>query len=604
MTIRDMMVRTTRCLAVSGAAAALSFMAFAARAQEGAAAPDLTLEAAYPADPAEKGAARAQEGAAAPDLTLEAADPAKKGDRALAPADTAAMVHRPLPMSDADVAAKAAANRAREEAEKSGAKRPFSPLDLAPSGRAGPRPLLPVVVNGFPGSSGLTERGTPPDTTGAIGPDRYIQLVNSRAEIFNRFAGSFIGGGTLNSLAAIPIAPNVLSTDPQVIWDTQTNRFYYTALFAFPAFDHKLGIGFSKTSSPNNVTTDWCHYALGFPAQRPDFPKLGHSGYFLIIGANIFDSRRVFLGSRLVAISKPPAGTACPAPSTFTVGATRALVDSTGHLVFTPVPAIQVDTATIGFAVARNGTTPSNRLWFFNVTRDPTTGQPVFGPARGVTVGTYAIPPNAPQPVFTQLLDTSDARMTQAVQAIDPRLGTFSFWTQHTIRDPIFGTASAVRWYEINPVPATPVVLRTSFTGAGDFFAFNGAISPDRRVDRERGISQFGNNFVLEYNTSGPTVGVPDVIAESSINGGPTDVREVVQGVGPYRDFSCPNVRGDCSAHDCVCSWGDYSAATPDPRPVTGGTVGVVWGTNQFSGVPTPPANGVNWRTRIFAVKP
>jgi hypothetical protein len=200
------------------------------------------------------------------------------------------------------------------------------------------------------------------------------------------------------------------------------------------------------------------------------------------------------------------------------------------------------------------------------------------------------------RPVFTQLLDTSDARMTQAVQAIDPRLGTFSFWTQHTIADPIFGTASAVRWYEINPVPATPVVLRTGFTGAGDFFAFNGAISPDRRVDRERGISQFGNNFVLEYNTSGPTFGVPDVIAESSINGGPTGAREVVQGVGPYRDFSCPNP-GD------ICSWGDYSAATPDPRPVIAGS-GVVWGTNQFSGVPLPPANGVNWRTRIFAVKP
>jgi hypothetical protein len=236
----------------------------------------------------------------------------------------------------------AAADRAREEAEKSGAKRPFSPPDLAPAGRAGARPLFPVVVNGFPGLSGLTERGTPPDTTGTIGLTRYIQLVNSRAEIFNRFAGSFIGGGTLNSLAAIPIAPNVLSADPQVIWDTQTNRFYYTALFEFPAFDHKLGIGFSKTSSPNNVTTDWCHYTLGFPAQRPDFPKLGHSGYFLIIGANIFDSRRVFLGSRLVAISKPPAGTGCPALSTFRIGATRALVDSTNHRVWTPVPANQV----------------------------------------------------------------------------------------------------------------------------------------------------------------------------------------------------------------------------------------------------------------------
>ena len=49
--------------------------------------------------------------------------------------------------------------------------------------------------------------------------------------------------------------------------------------------------------------------------------------------------------------------------------------------------------------------------------------------------------------------------------------------------------------------------------------------------------------------------------------------------------------------------WGDYSAATPDPRPIIAGR-GVVWGTNQYSGLVNPPAGGVNWRTQIFATEP
>lgn len=70
----------------------------------------------------------------------------------------------------------------------------------------------------------------------------------------------------------------------------------------------------------------------------------------------------------------------------------------------------------------------------------------------------------------------------------------------------------------------------------------------------------------------------------------------VKNGVGPYRDFTCVSAGS-------TCRWGDYSAATPDPRPTIAGR-GEVWGTSQFSGVLNPPANGVNWHTEIFALQP
>jgi len=169
----------------------------------------------------------------------------------------------------------------------------------------------------------------------------------------------------------------------------------------------------------------------------------------------------------------------------------------------------------------------------------------------------------------------------------------YSFWTQHTIAN---GSVSGVRWYEINPAPATPVVLRTGTITAANTFLFNAAISPDRQV---RGATKaFGDSFVIQYNVSSSVNNInPRIVAASSLHGGALSGAKVIKnGVGPYRDFTCPN-SGD------TCRWGDYAAATPDPAPTTAG-VGEVWSTNQFSGVLNPPAGGVNWRTRIFALQP
>jgi hypothetical protein len=64
-----------------------------------------------------------QESGSGPGLILREANPNEHGDGTLGPAAKAAIKHGPLPFSDADVAAKAAANRARDEAEKATAPR-------------------------------------------------------------------------------------------------------------------------------------------------------------------------------------------------------------------------------------------------------------------------------------------------------------------------------------------------------------------------------------------------------------------------------------------------------------------------------------------------
>jgi hypothetical protein len=517
-------------------------------------------------------------------LTLQAAEPSEQGS--LGPAHAATLhQHGALPFSDADVAAKAAADKAHAELEWSGALQPASPSELAAAGVGAPGANVPAIVGGLNFGGQHNANVAPPDTTGAIGPSRYIQLVNETAAIYNRITGAVIVSGTLNTLAGLSSTVNTF--DPQMMWDPGTSRFYYVMDSIFSATDNRLSFGFSTTANPANLTTNWCHYTLGFGSFFPDYPKLGDSAFFAIIGSNGFAPG--FVGSDIVAISKPPAGTGCPSASSFKLGAVFNIKDSTGAQVFTPVPANQVDPLATGYVVTRSGPLPATNLWIFNVTKGGT-GLPVFGTARAVPVASYTIPPNASQSGLSQLLDTLDARPTNAVQAFNPVRNTFSLWTQHTIET---ATASEVRVYEINPAPVAPTLLRSIDVAATNVFLFNGSVSPDRR--RNGAASAFGDSVVFDYSVSSPVI-FARIVAGSSLHGAAPSFLLVKAGVAPYRDFTCPNP-GD------TCRWGDYSGASPDPGAPSG-TAGQVWGANQFDGVVNPSTGSANWRTQIFALKP
>lgn len=516
-------------------------------------------------------------------LTVGEADPGKPGYSRQTGA------RRPLPASKAEALRKAALDRdvRKQSAALTTDTRLASPLVASASTL-----VAPTLATTFSFEGQAAALTSPPVANGAIGRTRYIQVVNRSVGIYSRTSGALLASGTLDDLAGL--STTVESFDPQIMWDPSTNRFYYLMNSNFSASDNRLSFGFSKTATPTNTSTDWCHYDVAYGAEFPNFPKLGDSRYFLIFGVNTFsssDETGGFVGSDLIAVSKPAAGSVCPAASSFKMGSKRNLADA-----FTPVPANQIDRINIGYAVARkltlSGTGSSSMLWIFDISRNSTTGFPVFSDGKAVTVAAHSLPANAAQPTVTQLLDTLDTRPTHAVQAFDPRLGVFSLWTQQTIANGPSG--SSVRWYQIDPAPTAPVVLRWGNLSAGaNTFVFNAATSPDRKVD---GLTTaFGNNAVMEYNISSKTV-APRINAASSVDGAAFTTVGVRAGVGPYVDFTCPDPAD-------VCRWGDQSSASPDPKPVAGAT-GQVWGTNQYSGVVNPsPANG-NFRTRIFRLNP
>ncbi len=311
--------------------------------------------------------------------------------------------------------------------------------------------------------------------------------------------------------------------------------------------------------------TNWCKYVVDYGVQFADYPKLGDSGFFAIIGVNVFANggNGGYLRSDLMAISKPPAGRGCPAASGFKFD-DRTLSSS----AFTPVPANEIDTNPSGWAVAISNRLPSTQLRLFQVNQNGATGNPVIHRSpTNVTVPSYTFPPNAPQAGSINRIDTAFAQNTQAVGAIDPGRGhKFALWTQHTVRG---GAGAAVRWYEIDPVAHS--VLQKDTATSPSLFQFNAAISPNRQVNGA--ISTGGDAMVMNYNTSSTTTR-PGISMVSKVGGSAQSAPRVVRNSpGQLSGFDCSTVPQTGS-----CRWGDYAAATPDPS-----TANQIWQVSQFA---------------------
>ncbi len=232
----------------------------------------------------------------------------------------------------------------------------FDPDPLAPHTPSAPAPSPQAVVRvNQPGVSVIEEFWccTPPDTTGAIGPTRYLEMVNNLVAVHDR---------NLNRLSQLDLAsfvgaPGGLNlTDPQIQWDPQGNRWLYAAL-AFATHNNFLVLGWSKTDDPSDLAGGWCRFGLFTGNNLNDYPKLGHDDTFLTIGTNVFDDTSgtfVFTTANIWAVPKPDVGDAsCTPPEAFAFAdAANPLRNADGTLAVTPVAANTSDNSANGYVVA------------------------------------------------------------------------------------------------------------------------------------------------------------------------------------------------------------------------------------------------------------
>ncbi|HZE13615.1 MAG TPA: hypothetical protein VE086_07655, partial [Chthoniobacterales bacterium] len=191
---------------------------------------------------------------------------------------------------------------------------------------------MPTPITTFAGLNS-TQSGCgclPPDTHGDVGPNHFIQSVNSSIKIFDKSGNALNGtnGTTYNSFFSAmgpttPCGSNLNDGDGFVLYDHLADRWLISD-FAFSAFPGPgpfyQCIGVSKTSDP--VAGGWWLYAVQVdpanPGQLGDYPKFGlwPDAYYFTVNlfsgltqaTETFDGVRVFALPRLAMIN----GTGAP----------------------------------------------------------------------------------------------------------------------------------------------------------------------------------------------------------------------------------------------------------------------------------------------------
>lgn len=144
--------------------------------------------------------------------------------------------------------------------------------------------------------SGMTRSGNlPPDTTGDVGPDHFVQMINAtRFEVFDKQGNSQFGPMNFSQLWVNAGKSDTCTSDlgdPIVVYDHLANRWL---LSQFAGNPNAMCVAISQ--SPDPSTGNWFLYT--FPVSDfPDYPKFGvwPDGYYMStfegsdLGAFAFD---------------------------------------------------------------------------------------------------------------------------------------------------------------------------------------------------------------------------------------------------------------------------------------------------------------------------
>ncbi len=178
-----------------------------------------------------------------------------------------------------------------------------------------PIPNMPAPIQTFAGLTSAQACGTcvPPDSDGDVGPNHYINSVNSSIRIFDKLGNPLTGPTTYNSFfsAMGPTTPcglNQNDGDGVVFYDHLADRWVVSD-FAFPAFpgvSFYQCVGVSKTSDP--VSGGWWLYAIQVDPANPtylgDYPKFGMWPDAYYLSMNEFSNNTTFNGVRVYALDR------------------------------------------------------------------------------------------------------------------------------------------------------------------------------------------------------------------------------------------------------------------------------------------------------------
>jgi len=466
-----------------------------------------------------------------------------------------------------------------------------------------PAPTMPGPLVTFDGIS-ETQSGcgcAPPDTDGDVGPNHYIEAINSSFKIFDKSGNTLAGPTTFNSFFAALIGTPCAAAndgDPYVLYDPVADRWLISD-FAFAAFPGALFyqcIGVSQTSDP--VSGGWYLYAVQVDATNPtflgDYPKFGfwnnpqpNGAYFLTV--NLFSNPTTFNGVRVFAfdrgsmLSGGPVNAVAFTIPTSGLGDSYSLVPATFRAGSPPPAGRDEFLLAVDSPASENTALTQVKGWLFHVDfatpANSTLGNlPNHTPNASITVSSFveawtnsAGVSIVPQQGTTQKLDTlGDKIMTPVVY--QNLAGTESLWADQTNILNFPTGPTIIRWYQFNVTggsfPATAAQQQDWSNGLDGLWRFMPSIAVDA-----------SGNAAIAYSTSN-SANFPGIRYAGRLAGDPSNNL----GQGEATMFS------GTGSQTSPSRWGDYSMTTVDPSDGM-----TFWHVNEYYAT-----NGsFTWNTRI-----
>jgi len=363
----------------------------------------------------------------------------------------------------------------------------------------GPLVPMPTPITSFVGLDFNTwGAGHPPDTVGDVGPNHYVQAVNTSVGVYNKTTGALILGRTFNTLFTGAPAPcNLNQGDPTVVYLPQYDRwvvsdFAWTNIQNGPYFQC---IAVSQTSNPTGA---YFLYTIQTHATfLPDYPKMGIWNDALYMTTNLFDcttsncSAATFQGVGAYAFN---------IANMISGGAATTIIFNLNFTHYSMLPSNYRGTAP-----------PAGRPNYFVEMFDPpsfgwqvykfhadfvTPANSTFTGPTAVAQAAYTLAPGSVAALGGENIDTLSDRPMMQNQYRNIG-GVESLWLNHAVNSPI-----GIQWVQINvtgnTVNTTPVQQQIYNPGDG-LNRFMGALAVDKQ-----------GNMALGYSVSSSTI-FPDI---------------------------------------------------------------------------------------------
>jgi hypothetical protein len=474
------------------------------------------------------------------------------------------------------------------DAAVQGAPGPSAP-NPTPSG-------TPVNFEGTP-----VNNGAPPDSDGRVGPNHYVQFVNTRFQIWDKTGkplyGPFLGKTLWQYLGGVCAVHN--DGDPVVAYDNLADRFiltqFTTAIPAGPDQGSHQCFAISKTGDPLGPYYLYDFRTSTDPALFEDYPHLGvwPDSYYMTtreFSGTSFQHDNIYAFERAAILAGMPARVLVNTSFDAAIGDGALPADLDG---LTPPPAGSPNYVIRYGSPFNDGTTAD--------TLDVWQAAATWGASPSLTVTGPTLVPVATFNDIFSCVSANRACIAEPVQPMSPatpqdyldvvgdrimfrnayrNFGDHeSLMLNHTVNVGASGADQAgIRWYELrNPGAASPLLFQQSTYAPTDV--------NDPTANRWMGsiAMDSAGNIALGYTKSGPKT-FPTPMVTGRLAGDPASTMgsELVMFAGAGSQIGTGN------------RWGDYSAMTVDPRDGC-----TFWYTNEY----LPASGSFNWHMRIAAFR-